>query len=80
MTRIIAAAALALSLPFAVLAQDNAGMEQTRQEVMTAPEMQGIDVDVSTLTDEQVLEIHGILMGEGDSDDKEDRIEAIVEG
>jgi hypothetical protein len=68
MTRLLAAAALAVTLPFAAFAQDEHA--QLRETVAASSVVIDSKVDVAALTDDQVTQIHAIIT-EGDASDEE---------
>ncbi len=68
MTRILAAAALAMTLPFAAFAQDEHA--QLREAVAASAVVQAANVDVASLTDEQVSQVFSII-NKGDVSDEE---------
>ena len=68
MTRLLAVAALAVTLPFASLAQDEHA--QLRETVAASSVVIDSNVNVAALTDEQVTQIHAVVT-DGDSSDEE---------
>lgn len=77
MLRILAAATLAIALPLTAFAQDS-GMDQLKAQIMDDPATMGLEIDMDSLTDEQVTEIVGVLDSNDDENMKKDKIRAIL--
>ena len=75
MTRLLAVAALAVTLPFAAVAQDDTA--QLRETVAGSNVVIDSRVDVAALTDDQVTQIHAVVT-DGDSSD-EDKMQRVKE-
>ena len=78
MVRILAAAALALTLPITAYAQDGGGIEQMKADIMNSTELTGMDIDLDGLTDAQITEIAETLSGSEDRDTKRMKVEEIM--
>ena len=77
MTRLLAVAALAVTLPFASLAQDEHA--QLRETVAASSVVIDSKVDVAALTDDQVTQIHAIITeGDASDDEKMQRVKEIA--
>lgn len=79
MVRILAAAALALTLPItAFAAEHGGGMDQLKAEIMNSTELQGMDIDLDGLTDEQITQISEVLNGDDDRDTKRMKVNEVL--
>lgn len=77
MIRFIAAAAFAAALPLTAFAQD-VGIDQLKNQIMSDPVTQGMELDLDSLSDDKISEIASILSGNEDDSDKKLAIEAAL--
>lgn len=77
MLRILAAATLALTLPLTAFAQSG-GIDQIKAEIMNDPAMMGMEIDLDSLTDEQIVQISEVLSSDDSEAMKQQKVTEIT--